>query len=392
LNNQGIGAFKKIGIINYAGRDNLFVKKTYDALCWLNKLEKYGKNWSYDNMDSIPLELYPNMNKYYDRRYSHLKKKIANSYNEITQIWNISLDIRNKCIEQKLISYKNKELKLLFNEKEFSGDLNYYIDFETLDNDMKNAFANTKYKNTKTFDSNHLVMIGMVFKNLDIPTDILLEKINIDTNIVGYKTETINNTAEYICFYLKKANLDYEINLLHVYISFLKYRKQIYDTHYRKKQNIVLLHWSPAESNILSTVFDRIINGEPDNENYNEIDIKNIMKNYQTIYDLIEYYKDNTEYLDLFHIFKQHNIIIKNQKGFGLKSVANSFHDNKLINTKWTNSKLSGGYEAMIEMIRLYADNVDIETSIDYQEIIKYNKIDCVVMLEMVHAILKYIK
>ena len=87
---------------------------------------------------------------------------------------------------------------------------------------------------------------------------------------------------------------------------------------------------------------------------------------------------------DLLKIFREEPILVHgNVSGFGLKKIAKQMKKLGLLNTVWDeNSKCMHGMDAMHLGWRYYKNNCsDKET---FNEIKKYNEIDCLTMKDIV--------
>ncbi len=81
-------------------------------------------------------------------------------------------------------------------------------------------------------------------------------------------------------------------------------------------------------------------------------------------------------------IFQEEPIVIKGAYRFKLKHIANAFHDNGFIKTKWDENDMCDGLSAMFESIYIYRNGS--ATNDNFNDIIKYNEIDCRVIWEIV--------
>ena len=91
---------------------------------------------------------------------------------------------------------------------------------------------------------------------------------------------------------------------------------------------------------------------------------------------------------DLCKMFRDNNIILPGQFGYGLKEITRLMKQYNMIETSWDEeSDIASGMDAMIEAIRTYKYRTDpkvINTFFDQVEY--YNYVDCKVMQEMVAA------
>ena len=89
--------------------------------------------------------------------------------------------------------------------------------------------------------------------------------------------------------------------------------------------------------------------------------------------------------IDLLEIFKNEPIIIKNCFNFGLKNIGKSLYKYKFISTTW--SSTDNGLDAMIRFKEICEENIGKDIPLkrytDISDIIHYNKIDCIVLTEI---------
>jgi len=392
-NNRGYSTFDRLGIIDYANRDNNYVEETKKAILWNQKVITEGHNWKYnDDKPSIP-ELYPNMNKSSNSYYDKIKEKYALQYGDPTLLWfgnsshrktmhlNNIYDIRdplcninklginndkrgfiiNKIIE--INKYNNTNLiypKIIKNnygnwQNETYND--YYIDFETLNYnlyDTKNMKIECSY-----YESQITFMVGIGFKqNNKQKTSDILNKLKL--NNISYYINTTENW-EYVCFYLSNFN-NYIIDELELYKTmddFINIRRQ--------NKNVKLYHWTNAEKNFMMKA-----NIRNNTIRFNMLNNKKYM------------------WIDMYKIFETTPIVIKGAFRFKLKNIANAFYKNGFIKTQWKDDKITDGFSAMMSAIELYRSNTNISDEIIiYKKIILYNEIDCKVIWEIVNYLRK---
>ena len=101
---------------------------------------------------------------------------------------------------------------------------------------------------------------------------------------------------------------------------------------------------------------------------------------------------------DLLTIFKEINIVSKGMLNFSLKSVVNSFYNNKFIQTSY-NTEITNGMNAMMCAYNKYklleiSNNFKIKQKINnnFSDVSKYNEVDCKVMWEILIFLRKHYK
>jgi len=362
---EGFSCFDLLGKINYKTRDNDYIKKTYDSIEWIHKVRKDGLN--YNPLCPTIKEMCVNMSNQNDNNWVQIKKEIVKKTKDITAIWNITNNHRDKvfdkikkwdqsdCSSQTLgmndgsrakvidkilnINRQNSikifpnKLNLIkdnrFNwKKKFSTD--FYIDFETItttfgDQEDINIF------NSKT-DGQIIFMIG-----------------------VGYEE---NGVFKYEVFKMDKLSLDEEKRILEEFKIFIDEKAKELDI--KEKYNIRLFHWSQAEHTMLEKAFDR----HP---------------------SLLKLWENHIEWIDMCDVFISEPIVIKDALCFKLKDIGNALYANGLIDTYWDSSELSDGLSAMTFGIKYYQkQNKTKDDDLMFNKIIKYNKIDCKVVWDIV--------
>lgn len=97
--------FNRLGVIDYAGPDFKYIRKTADAINWVKSVRKSWHTWTV-NPPSIP-ELFPNMNLQTSLYYMPNKREIANNIGEITLIRGCGVAHRENAHSQGVMSWKD---------------------------------------------------------------------------------------------------------------------------------------------------------------------------------------------------------------------------------------------------------------------------------------------
>ncbi len=175
-------------------------------------------------------------------------------------------------------------------------------------------------------------------------------------------------------FLISKLSDDTQLELI---IHFYHFLRTITNNSLGKKCKIpVLYHWGHMEKTYFSTLC-----------NY-------LKKKYMDRFDDINNIEKNLEWYDLLECFKCNPIVINGCFKFGLKEIVYRLSDLKLINTKWTiKSECSDGNTAMILAYKSYkqseSENIPITKISAMHDIMEYNKIDCIVIHEIIDLIRK---
>jgi hypothetical protein len=347
--------FDKLGTIDYNQRDNEYYESAMDAVAWIKELNERN-DFTHDPPNDP--RIYPNMCNSYDGFYHSIKKEMADKYNDITNIWNCGPDNRKNAFNKNIISWKDpkcdsktlgvkgeKTSKMIdsllqFNRKRNkiinigkishnndnwrSNDLTFYVDFETIGSMLLNSNQKTKLN----VEGDYIFMVGIGWK---CPND---------------------NKWNYKCLYVNQISLAEEQRIMKEFNDIIKNLEREYRT--RAK----VIHWSHAEKTFYNRVNSR----------------------YGYIFDHINWY-------DLLKFFKDNNILILDSLNFSLKTIAKNMNKYGLIESNWEDD-VSSGVDAMFYSWQEYIKFQDINSSDKFNDIIKYNEIDCKTMFE----ILEYLK
>lgn len=362
---EGFSCFDLLGKINYKTRDNDYIKKTYDSIEWIHKVRKDGLN--YNPLCPTIKEMCVNMSNQNDNNWVQIKKEIVKKTKDITAIWNITNNHRDKVfdnikrwdqadcssetlgmndgsrakvIDKILNINRQNSIKIFPNKLNLIKDnrfnwkkkipTDFYIDFETI----TTTFGEQKdinIFNSKT-DGQIIFMIG-----------------------VGYEE---NGVFKYEVFKMDKLSLDEEKRILEEFKIFIDEKAKELDK--KEKYNIRLFHWSQAEHTMLEKAFDR----HP---------------------SLLKLWENHIEWIDMCDVFISEPIVVKDALCFKLKDIGNALYANGLIDTYWDSSELSDGLSAMTFGIKYYQkQNKTKDDDLMFNKIIKYNKIDCKVVWDIV--------
>jgi hypothetical protein len=294
-----------------------------------------------------------------DFPWTEIKKDIIKKTKDLTAIWNITNNIRDKVFdlnirkwdsqnctienlgldgkrsqiiekilninkqnEQKIIPSKLVDIKdNRFNwKKKFPTD--FYIDFETLS--LQLGEQNMDIFNSKN-ESQIIFMIGVGFVE--------------------------NDNFQYKVFRMNNLSLNEEKRILIEFKNFID--EKINELDGNDRYNTRFFHWSHAEQTMLENAFIR----HP---------------------SIISQWEDHIEWIDLCDIFTNEPIVVKGALCFKLKEIGNAMFSNGLINTYWDRGDMSDGLSAMTAGIQYYQK----ENKTDNDE---QNKIDCKVLWDIVN-------
>jgi len=370
---EGFGCYDLLGVIDYENFDSKYVQSTSDAISWLNKVRQFGSTWDPLN-PKIP-ELCVNMCNINDAPWHSVKRDLLTETKDPTAIWMITPENRNKAFSLGIKKYDDKRctvetlgleltnkrtkiidsiLKINQQDKikilpEYITDnrsnwkteypTDFYIDFETV-NDI--FIENTiNIDNAKTSDT-FIFMIGLYYK----------------------VNNSVNGEYKYKCFKAKKYKQKEEKKIINKFNNFITKIKEEVDP--ENIYPIRFFHWSHCENHLLNSAFNK--------------------------HDLTS--NINIKWIDLCDIFIKEPIVINGLTNFKLKDVAKVMKSHGMIETEWDSSSLiSDGLNAMIMAGRYYIkkrlQQLTVNDKKIFQEIIKYNEVDCKVMFDIVNYLRK---
>jgi len=347
--------FDKLGTIDYKQRDNNYYGSAMNAVSWIKELNERN-DFTHDPPNDP--RIYPNMCNTYDGFYHGIKKEMADKFNDITGIWNCGPENRNNAFNKNVKSWKNPKCNaktlgvkgkktseiidniLQFNRKRDkiiniekinhnnnnwrSNDLTFYVDFETVGSMILNSNPKTKLD----VEGDYIFMVGIGWRCPD------------------------ESKWNYKCLYVNQITLAEEQRIMKDFNDIIKKL----ETQYKTKAKVI--HWSHAEQSFYNRVNSR----------------------YGYIYDNINWY-------DLLKFFKNNNILILDSLNFSLKTVAKNMNKYGLIKSNWS-GEMTSGVDAMFYSWQEYTKYDNINLSDKFQDVVKYNEIDCKTMFE----ILEYLK
>ncbi len=348
-NNQLLNKRQCIGLVIF---DNIYREKINNSLNWLDRL-KENKLILFPNPSSI--ELYPNMNNK-QSCWENEKKKLAYKLKEITLIWRISYTDRNRLISMGITEWDNPyllnnlyELKDT-NTRDIQERIIHMNKHDNLIMEPRNISRD--FKDILKVDDNEFILDiesvlnletkGSYFNNdiqKDLPNICIIGLIIVNNGNFVFKDFTIDD----LTIESEKQNINNWLNFISKY------------------DEIKIYHWGHAEKTYLENIHKRFP------------DIK----------------LPKMKLIDLLHFFRQEPIIIKDCFNFSLKTIGKNMYKHGLIKSTWSDT--DNGLDAMIKFkeICLKKDkNIPLKRYNEISEIIEYNKMDCVILKE----ILEYLR
>ncbi len=308
------------------------------ALSWIKEVREKGMNWDIDNPTRN--ELKPNMKNKRDYPWSNAKQIIANKQKELTRIWHVSSKIRDNCKENDLENHFTCDKKKLIISKMFKSDSDEEIenDYDTIDlssilkKDTLNFYVDFEYINGSdlSFDKYPRTHLYLIG--------------------VGY----FDNNWKYKSFFPNQINDRDEKTVLHKWIQFMNETTK--KLNYNKYQ---IIHWSKAEPSL-----------------YNKLKELFLLRT-------------KLDWIDLQPILKKSCIVFDNMKNYSLKNVAKTMKNMGFIETNWEDNVVDGLGANMIIIKGIKNQIGDIN---GFDDIIKYNEVDCKVMYEIIKFLSSFTK
>ena len=333
-----------IGLIIY---DDIFKHKVINAIKWLNKLK--GNKISLFPQPSC-LELYPNMNNKQSCWESE-KKKLSEMIKEITLIWRISYKDRNHLINANINTWDNPYL--INNLYEFKDSntkdvqesiihMNKHNNLIIEPRNISKDFKDILHKDDIEFILDIESVLNLEEKGNYFNNDIKDDQPNIC--IIGL---IIMNNSKYIFkdFTIDDLTIDAEKQNIQNWLDFIT-----------KYDHIKIYHWGHAEKSYLENIHKR----------FPDIILPKMIL------------------IDLLYFFRKEPIIIKNCFNFSLKTIGKNMYKHCMIQSTWSDT--DNGLDAMIkfkEVCLSKEKSIPLKRYNEIAEIVEYNKMDCVILMEI---------
>lgn len=436
---KGFSAFDRPGVINYAERDRDYLARTKEAIQWMQWVVTEGRDWRYELTKLSKPELYPNMNKSYNPVYDKVKDALAKRYGDPTMVWYVgtghrdnahakgiydvrdprcTLDVlgipnkgRGPIINEILEINRNNQTEDLVRPKKIKNNLfgwrddnilDYFVDFETIN---YNLFTNPYDMDIDNsyFESDVTFMIGFGFNhNPDVDSHQLIDSLNIDRSKCDCFIHIDKDKGwEFVCLHLVNFKLQNELEMYRLFYQFIILRQEIFTFMYDPENNGTtvlqsrMFHWTAAEIRFMQRAITRIRSGEYtryhmenrglkfEDDTGEQVSVRQVQKELDR---LLDNFDASVTWIDMCKVFEQVPIVVKGSFRFKLKHIGNAFCKNGLIDTRWDDGRMSDGFRAMLEAIKLYRSNRPMTKEEQmYKEIIDYNEVDCRVVWEIVN-------
>lgn len=350
----GCDCFDLLGHINFETYDNSIIDMTKKAIDWVYYINNNWNNISYTTSD----ELYPNMNNKYDGNYHAEKLKIADEIGELTSLWMVGIDNRNNAIRNGVKTYRDKNCNadILKIKGKYGNIINKII---KINNSKKKIISPSIIVNNDGYwKNNNDLDLYVDFETINYTLYnnkiVLSRKNNIGTIIfligIGYVDH--NNKWIYKNFKIDHVSIKQEKKIINDFLNYVHLLKKKY------KKQTKIIHWGHVERTLLESSIKN-----HNNENWKKI-------------------TDAIFFVDMCKVFIDEPICINGSKKFGLKDIAFAMSKHNLININWNKCNIGDGFSAMIQAINYYHNKMNNKKIMN--DIIKYNKIDCKTVYEIV--------
>lgn len=327
---NSLSSLDRLGIIDYNNYDKKYRKITEDAINWIKKVRTIGDTWSVDP-PTIP-ELYPNM-KVDSGNWNDDKKKIANDIGEITEIWNCGVKQRVTAFTHGITSWKDER--------------------------CNSTTLGLKGKRAETVDK---------ILNINRNGEVLFTPEKIENILYNWRENCDEMFVDFETFsdtFADFDNLPMQQKTDHIFLIGVYYKK---DEEWVYKNFISKSPTKEEETRIM-------------NEFKNFVGENTKLWHWHAEKTLWEKRIDHKFYwADLSQVFKKEPIVIKGCFNYGLKNIARSMYDNKMITTDLI-SRCKSGFQASIDSWKYIEDN----NKEGIKDIVEYNKYDVMVLKEILY-------
>lgn len=313
------------GLVDYTSNDYSYGYTFSKGLEWLRDVKKNALNWTIEDFQTK--QLYPNM-KSNNTTFFKDKKKLADQYGEITELWRCSTINRKNALNQGIYSWKDHK----FNSEVASLPQPYR---KSLDNILKVNREEVEYYPEKFLDKSFKVVENEMFVDFELVRD------SFDTDSFGDQEWIfligVRYKGQYTSFFMNSLTLDEEKRVLTEFYDFVS-----------KNGMPICWYWF-AEVRFWNKAMQR-----------NSLDYK-------------------IEWKDMYDLFTKEGFAVKGSVNFKLKSYIKSLKNLKLINVELPPENCSDGISAMIIAWKYYEGTEDDKKKYekDIKDCIYYNSLDC---------------
>jgi hypothetical protein len=363
MNFSSLSSIIQPGVIHYGNYGNNNInnnnnENSYDesipslfeeGLEWLRRVKKYGTGWDQSIDNILKYNLFPNM-KADHPLFQGDKKNIANTYGEITEIWQCGVKNRNNALSHGIYSWKDPNLS--------SSVMNVPLAYsDAIDKILKvnrgelgDYYPLRLTKNTNSFRDTQPEM----FVDFETLRD------SFDTSSYGEDEWIfligVYYKGEYKSFRLEDVSLEKEKEMIESFLTF-----------WQKNGSPKCWFW------------------------YAEREFwRRALLRHPTLYMRSDI---NIKWVDLYQVVREEPFVVKGCKNFKLKSYVSSLSSLGKIKINPPPETCGNGLEAMTIAYQYYYEESDEKEENDkkedrFKDIIKYNQFDC----EALYQILTFLR
>jgi predicted RecB family nuclease len=361
---QGRSCMERLSRVDHDGRIPL-ATIVADAVEWVRRVRREGTNWAVTPEPSVN-ELRPNMKNTYNRPWSAAKQQIAHELEELTMLWQVSVDKRQAANDAGISRWTDPRCSaatlgitgpsrapildalIQVNQAQdgpairrglgASGGLDwrtpapveFYVDFETVNN------LNDDFSGIPEISGQELIfMIGCG---------------HMDAGAWSFR-----------CFMVDSLTEQSEATIIDDWFSHMT---EVAKRLSAGATDTRVFHWSPAEAVSLETAYRSAQARHPDKD-----------WPHPAWFDFLQ------------NVIRAEPVVIRGAMGFGLKPMAQAMHRHGLIATSWQDGP-SDGLGAMVGAWHCQATALSTKVRLPevplMLEIAAYNEVDCRVIAEIV--------
>jgi len=330
----------KLGTIDFGSKDDHIMTETDSSIKWLQEL-KESTNWTHRPPSNK--HIYPNMCNTNDDGYRHIKQKSAEELKDITMIAYLTPEHRERAFKEGIYSWNDSKLNCeLIGVTGKTGELVDAILNTNRDKSNKLVFYKSLDNSEGILNSDKLEYY------IDFET-IIKENVNY-VYMIGLGYAHISCGWVYKCFTLDALNEISERKMYDEFIAYINNVNKSFNVDYQP----LFYHWSSVEPHQLNKLVSNL-----------KLPVNNIKW-----FDLYKYFRDNV-------------ITVKGAFSHSLKSIGRGMFVNKLINTFWDESSLKDNKIGILAYNKYIRKN---DTG-EFDDVVKYNEVDCEIMYDILNVI-----
>ena len=346
----------KVGTIDFKEHDTKYIKLCKTAKKWIRDVRSDGKNWSV-NPPSRP-ELFPNM-CVDSGKWNVMKEQISQEIGEISSVWYCGIKQREHALKHNIFSWKNPKCnsKTLGIKGKKAPIIDKIIE---INKQQTNLILPSKLK-TNLFNwknSNNEIFVDFeTFVDVFDPLDTLPQQHSTTMIFMIGIYWNNNGNWEYKNFICNTSSFDEEYRIMNDFTSFIR------------TNNFCNLWYWYAENKFWNSAYKRQFDIACKNKDL--IKQNNIRNNWNF-----------TEWKDMYKIFCQEPIVIKDCFKYSLKTISKAMRKHNFITTK-LESDCDSGMLAAVRSWEAYQTEKNPQSCAIIQDIAKYNCFDVKVLWEI---------